>query len=405
MKNITIIKCILIVISTTLLAFVIPRLVKMSVESAIRYNFTYYSPVLNRFCFIDMDNDLARVDVMGNVYTEEQFDSILPLFSYRQLITDGRMPDSINGQEINIEKIRKGAFYFRTKPSHVFRPEAGLYPMYESMSGRVKLEVPDDFFRCKKTLEFIDVASNTVNQQKSELFHQALLKKGFVFPAKWVSGIPSARKAYDEGYFICDKDNQLFHLKQINGKPFVKDTQAGKQLNPQFFKMVEAPDRRFYGFLFDDKKQMYQLSTDNYALKQLPFKYDYTTQQMMIMANMLYWNINIISEAGKHTYAVNATTLECVDEYFQKAKPGVWNSVSEWLFPFSIEVEHSYTTYVYPLLKAGNAKSLTLSTVLLMLWIVFINQRKKINLPLIVVIPFILLTGMFGFISLWVYWK
>ena len=404
MKNTTFIKYLLILISTILLAVVIPQVVKMSVESATRYNFTYYSSILNEFCSIEFaDKELARIDAHGNEYSETQFDSILPLFSYRQLITDGRMPDSINGQVVNIDLIRKGAFYFRTKPRDVLRPEVGLYPMYESMSGRVKLEVPDDLFRCKTTLEFIDVASNTVKKEKSELFHQALLKSGFEFPAQWVAGIPSARKAYDEGYFICDKANQLFHFKQVNGKPFVKNTQVNKQLTPQYFKMVEAPDRRFYGFLFDDKKQMYQLGTDNYALRQLPLKYDYTSQRMMIMANMLYWNVNIISDVGKHTYALNANSLEQEEVDFQEAAEDMWGQVYEWLFPFYVELKHSHTTYLYPSFIFGNVNSLFFSILLSVVWIGFVSRTKKSSLPLIVVLPFILVSGVFGFISLLAY--
>ena len=406
MRNTTLIKTLLILTTTLLLAIFLPRVVKMTFESATRYNFTYYSSILKQFCAIEYkDKDLLRLDADGNQYTEAQFDSILPLFSYRQLMTDGNMPDTINGEPISIERIRNGAFYLRVKPRDVLRPEVGLYPMYESMSGRVKLDVPDDFFRCKSSFEFIDAATNTVNVEKSQLFDQALTKKGFTYPAKWVAGIPSARKAYDEGYFICDSKNQLFHLKQVNGKPFVKNTQVDEQLVPSYFKMVEAPDRSFYGFLFDDQQQMYQLSTDNYALKVLPFKFDYTSQQMMVMANTLFWNVNIISDAGKHTYAINADSFEQVDVHFQEAPKNNWEQVFKWVFPFAIELEHPHTAYVYPSVSLGGVNSLLVSALLLAVWIGFINRKQRSRLPLIVAIPLILVGGVFCFISLLIYKK
>ena len=64
--------------------------------------FSMYSSVLGDF--LSMGNEdgkgVVRRDQSGNVYTQEQTDSILPFFYMRQLMADERFPDSINGVAI-----------------------------------------------------------------------------------------------------------------------------------------------------------------------------------------------------------------------------------------------------------------------------------------------------------------
>lgn len=399
------VRWLLIFITTLLMSIVIPQLIRMASESASQYDFSYYSSVLRQFSFIRVsEKDIVREDARGLTYTEAEFDSILPLFYYRQMITDGRMPDSIHGEIISVDRIKKGAFYFRIKPRDVHRPQIQLYPMYESMSGRVKLEVPDDVFRCSEELEFIDVESNTVNMDKSRRFQQALERAGFQFPAQWVAGIPTARKAYDEGYFIKDGAGHVFHLKQVNGKPFVNKTGMGDDLDIIHFSMQEAADRRFYGFAFDAQQNMYMVETGTYALKPLPFRFNLNEESMMIMANMLYWTVNITSEQGRRSIAVNNRTLEKVDEVFQKAEADSWDQLSQWIIPFRIDMEHRNTAYVYPRIVLSSPLSLLPGVILALIWAV-VNRKYRRKSSYLPGVGWILVTGVMGIISLAFYRK
>ena len=118
-------------------------------------------------------------------------------------------------------------------------------------------------FRLKENIEFIDMATNRVDEQKSARFQQALEKAGFAFPAQWVAGIPTSQKSYDEGYFALDSEGHLFHVKMTNGKPFVKDT---KVRDISCMLPMEIENRSLYGFLFDTHHTLYYLSTDGYRL-------------------------------------------------------------------------------------------------------------------------------------------
>ena len=93
----------------------------------------------------------------------------------------------------------------------------------ESMSSRVKLESPDDVFRfTDNSIEVIDAESNTINIEKSKRFSEMLSGNGFSFPANYLSGNPSVKKDYDEGYLVLDRTTQLFHLNQTIGRPYVR---------------------------------------------------------------------------------------------------------------------------------------------------------------------------------------
>lgn len=405
MTNYKFLRWLLIIATTLVLAWLLPQLIKMSSESATKYDFTYYSSVARQFCYIRCtQNDIERVDSEGHIYTEEQFDSIVPLFYYRQMLSDGRMPDSIHGEPITIERIRNGAFYFRSRSREVDCPQIKLYPMYESMSGRVKLESPNDIFRCADRIEFIDIESNTLNEEKSSRYQKAMKKAGFQFPAQWVSGNPTTLKPYDEGYFIKDAGGQVFHLKQVNGKPFVNNTGMGKNLNIIHFSMQEVADHRFYGFAFDDHQTMYMVETGTYALKALPFKFNLYEENMMIMANMLYWTINMTSDKGKRSVAVNSQTLEKVDEMSQAVELDTWDHLAKWIIPFRIEVEHLRSSYVYPKIKVSNPVSLIFSIMLALAWGLMCRKKHK-GRDLFTGIAWVLLTGMFGFTALLFYRK
>ena len=61
--------------------------------------FTLYSEVLGDFAMIRRGGkELEYLDRRGNRYGQRQFDSLLPLFYARQLVADGRFPDSIAGR-------------------------------------------------------------------------------------------------------------------------------------------------------------------------------------------------------------------------------------------------------------------------------------------------------------------
>ena len=68
-----------------------------------RTPFSMYSCVIGDFLSMGYEESvgLIRRDQSGNNYTQEQTDSILPLFYVRQLMADERFPDSLMGVPVS----------------------------------------------------------------------------------------------------------------------------------------------------------------------------------------------------------------------------------------------------------------------------------------------------------------
>ena len=169
------------------------------------YNFAFYKPertpftlwscVVGDFAVVDFAGDgIVRRDRGGRTYTDREFDSILPTFYARQLLNDERFPDSLCGVAVTPRLLQSENFMFRSTPAEINKPRTGLYPLLESMSGRVDLEMPDDVFRITSSgIEFVVMATNRIDRGKSDRFTEAMTRKGFRFPALAVAGNPSTK--------------------------------------------------------------------------------------------------------------------------------------------------------------------------------------------------------------------
>ena len=389
------IKILYIGLSVFLLSWIISSLVELSLDSSSRYPFTYYSSVVNQFCYFDQEDDNVRGrDMSGRTYTDAEFDRVLPMFYYRQLAMENALPDSIQGVPVDLHTIARNNFFFWYKPKDKNTPVIALYPMFESCSGKVDLENPSDMFRLKENIEFIDMATNRVDEQKSARFQQALEKAGFAFPAQWVAGIPTSQKSYDEGYFALDSEGHLFHVKMTNGKPFVKDT---KVRDISCMLPMEIENRSLYGFLFDTHHTLYYLSTDGYRLVKVLDDVDPDKDRVSIMANMFYWTVAKTTSDGEHTYALESRSMQRVDSLFRPAPESAWDKTLPYLFPFTVTFQDSTNSYIYPRVSGYYFPSLPLNIVLAVVTLIVYRKDRSRGKYLAGIIT--LCTGIAGFIT------
>lgn len=393
-KNINIMAVILF---TFVLSWVLPECYHIVSDKAESYPVCFYSSIAQRFCYFDFPNDkLIRKDVEGNVYTEAQFDSLLPLVYSRQLMCEGKLPSSIRGVPIDMQTIQKEDFSYRYRPDNFYRPSIKLYPLFESMPKRLDLYMPDEFFRVNDRIEFINAESNCINEERSDYYTRRFIKEGFRFPAREVSGIPTTRKMHDEGYFITDSNYSVFHLKMVNGKMYFRNTGISPELKVKHIEAVDYLHRRFYAFLFDSKGQLYTISSNNYKLEKLGIPPIDTEQtSISIFANMMYWNVSIIKNGKKISYALDAKTKKMVDFIEQDAYHVNKNKVSS-IFPFSLTFTSSKDKYVYPRIKLGNINLLFVNVFFALLYlIVMYLSKRSYKLHYII---WIILSGFLGLI-------
>jgi hypothetical protein len=397
MKSIT---YILMIISTFLLAWLLPWANRLTHTDKENYPFPYYSCVTHSFCYTQSDEKkLMRMDARDNQYTEAEYDSILPFFYFRQLLKDGRLPDSINGVKMTPKLINTTNFFYRYKPKDKNTPAIQLFPLFESMSKKVDLEMPGDVFRFSDNITFIDPETNTIKTEKSNPFMETFHKKGFVSPARLVAGTPTTRKNYDEGYFIVDNHHQVFHLKMVNGKPFVKNTGIDTAIQTRFIATTEYPSKKSYGFLFDKNNQLYAISTEKYQLVKIPvppFSPDH--DDLLIMGNMFHWNVRVTSGKRLTAYAIDAKTFGITDSISFAAKAPAKTFIGTWILPFSLSFTSYDDEYVKPRFEFYGLRFLWTGIILAILFLA-INRKKGKTTGWVPVYLWIILTGVFGFIS------
>ncbi len=402
MKKIT---YLLIFVSTLLLSWLLPWAYSISKSQRVNYPFVHYSPIIRTYCYPlkKADAKVNYVDANGKEYSESQFYKMMPLFYYRQLVKDDCLPDSINGVAVTPKSIYTSNFYFRYKPSYKNSPKIKLYTLFESMSRKVDLELPGDMFRFTDKIEFIDPKTNKVKVEKSDLFMNAFNKRGFVPPAKMVEGNPSLKKPYDEGYLVVDSKNQIFHLKMVNGKPFVRNTNIDTSINPKYIATTEFPNKKTYAFLFSEDNQLYVISTHNYQLIKIPIPpFSPKNDELFIFGNMFYWNVKVTSATGMKAYAVETKTFQKVDSIsFPNPNLNKKSYVKELFFPFTLSFTSKKHNYVKPHIEFGSGLFLIIG--LLLAGIYLLLHRKKIDkYNWIPIVLWITLTGIYGFLSLWV---
>jgi len=361
--------------------WIIPELVKTATYSRDRYPFVYFSSTEKKLIFKEfVDKGTELHDDEGVFLTDSAYDHMLPLLNYRQLTLNGEMPDSIDGIAIDPRELRVKQIVYRYDPKDKNKPQVGLYIMYESLPIKGKLESPGDVFRLTDKIEFIDDATNQINRSKSEMFQKALEKAGYTFPAQWTSGNLSIRKPYDEGYFSLDAQGQLFHIKMVNGRPFVRNTQLDPSIEPTYFSMLEVSDKRFYGFLFDKNGKIYILEEAAGKYRPLPLDIpavDLNRDALSIIGNLLYWTVSVENDNGKWFYGLKTADLQRVRESFVLAPVNRWDKVANKLFPFYLTFKKNTTHYVAPYLHFTAGTAFLLNALLAL--IVYVIPRRSLS--------------------------
>jgi hypothetical protein len=349
------------------------------------------------------ENKAVRyVDPTGKEYTREEYERLLPLGNYRQLAASGQMPDSLRGVKLDLKVVAVNNLSLRVMPSDIGLPQIPLYPLFESQSGRVRLEMPTDFFRIGQRTEFLDAATNTVQEGRSREFTDTLCARGFAFPARQIAGNPTTRKPFDEGYFVVDANDAVFHIKMVRGKPFCVKT--GVPAFPRVRQMFisEMGLREFHGILIAEDSSISLISYDQYRLIRLPLsRYDAETCALFFGGDLFFRTITVQSDRWLET-VVTDQQYTVVDTYKEswptreETRAGAW---AAGLFPFSFHLEDEDSAFVDFYGKCGGWTAvwgLLLSVVVLLVSLRLRRRPMRNHLFDLVLVSG---TGLFGLLA------
>ncbi|MFI3267216.1 MAG: DUF4857 domain-containing protein [Rikenellaceae bacterium] len=394
---------VVILLTTFAAMFALPPLVRKATVSNDKYPFVYYSSQLEELCLIDYNNKETPMEtVSGRKYSTPEFDTLLPLLNFRQLMSDGLLPDSICGVSAEPRNLMLNTVVFRYEPKQMQKPKTGIYALLESMPTRVGLKQPTDLFRIHDKIEFIDAATNIVDTEKSELFQKEMLKRGYQFPTQWADGDANTRKSYDEGYFCLDAKGELYHVKMVNGRPFVKNTEASKEIDIAYFSIQNPASKRFYGYILSKQGEMFILESDEqggYETLKLDIDIiDIENEKVQVMGNILYWTVSITGDDSRKLFALKSSDLSSVASHTLNREKNTWDSISKYILPFSLSFEAENSEYIYPRISFAGMGALYVSLVLALLSL-FIWRREPLKVRLFSAL-IIAISGVAGLIAI-----
>lgn len=347
-NGIKIYKAFVIIVAAGLLMWILPWLYAMLTPVEKGESFIYYSPLLDDF--ITRSNG-DFVDMQGNRYTQAQTDSLLPYFFYRQLLSEGRLPDTLFGEPMDTKVLRREQFTFKTSPAQLNKPRVPLYELLDSESGRVDLQLPEDVFRLTdKGIEFVTAETNKMNKDKSEMFTSVLKAHGFVFPANLVWGNPSTRKQYDNGYLLTDSEGKLFNLRMAKGSPIVRNIPLPDDVHLITLFTTEFDNMRNLGFVVDDQYRMYVVNRRTLKLQQLGIPaYDPQQMQILMMGNMHDWTVRLFTATDTRYYALDAKDYSLIRELvIPDPDPTGWKKAERYILPIRVSLTSWQSPTIFP---------------------------------------------------------
>lgn len=342
-------KYIIIALAIIVLAWLLPALYELVSPRTDKMPLVVYSCLDSTFIrFENVNKQVHYIDFRGQEFTKAQADSLLPLFSFRQLVAEGRLPDSLYGVALTPKLIQQNTFHFKTSPKQLNKPAVGLYTLLESASGRVDLQLPPDVFRLTiDGLEFIDCETNKVNKAKSLSFSRELTKHGFTFPVQLIWGNGTTRKDYDNGFLLTDANSRLYQLKMVKGTPWVREIKAEDKWIQLF--TVEPANRQLIGLIVNAENQLFVVRSDGTIAHVGIDEYNPQTMQITIVGDLLHWTITEYTATDSRYYAVDAQTFEQVAKAIvpDPQRP-LSQRIERWLLPVRLRFTSWRTQLIFP---------------------------------------------------------
>lgn len=393
----------LVILAVITFAYVLPSVYNVLFDTRINAPYITYSTTMKEYYIaLWQDGKSIFTDRHGKTYSQQEFMNNTPIENFHYHISKGSFPDSFAGMKLEPRQLQRESFFSWIELSQLNTPQYGINPLFESQP-EFGLSFSKDYFRIGQRIEFIDAKSNALNEAKSRSFNEVLTKEGFSYPAKMAAGLPTLMKKRDEGWFIVDSRDQLYHLKMIRGNPWLKkiNTPAGMKFRYIICNDFDADE--FYAILITADHKMHVLNKRDYSTTELPvegFNADYTSAT--VTGSLFNKTVAVRSEKG-----VQLTTMDrdykVIDKYFyplpQKQEMAI-GKVAAAIFPFQLELTSPYDEFIsFHFSESNNWSWLVLNLVLVIATVILIRREGKQvyrNIPDLVIVA---LTGIFGFLA------
>lgn len=409
----------IIILAIFLLSILFPKMYKDIFSSRIDKQRVVYSPVEEDFIKITTLAGKERKVIYSNItetkkYSLDEYKAKLPFTYYYDLLRTNNFPQEFISYGQNINAIRKEKSFLKLNPKYINTKVVNLYPLFESNPKYSSLTLPDELFRLDKAgITFINTSKNEINKEKSKLYNKLFLQEGAVFPLKDAYGTPSIQKPFDEGYFIKDSKNQLFHLKQVDGKASLNKVDL-KGIDLVFALIKEDTRKEYYGLLIDKNSNLYLMMYDDYELVKLPINtYNYKVHEFKIKTTLINRIITITSiNESKNTkltktYVTNLDYELIKENSFEYTFKGsaLYENTKELLFPFRLAITKEDKAYYSFEIRDFSKKAFIINILLAFCFLIYVKMSKRELKKHLIQTIFIAIAGIYSLIVLLLFEK
>lgn len=401
-------KYLIVLIAVFSFSIVMPYFYSIIFVESTNKDFVYYSEIIDDFTVrtYTADRNIEYRDKAGNTYTEKEFKEMLPQVFVRDLALNNSYSEIINNTVVSADEMVKKNFYLSTKAKDISEDNIRikLSPVFETKNGSATLSMPVDLARIGKDITFINARTKKIDLEKSKLFTDKLIEKGFQFPVKIYGTNPDVRKSYDVGTFLIDQNNILYRMYMVTGNPVVEKYNTDFSNEEIIFISIrENPYADFYGYMISKTGNIYLINIDHTLSKIAVEGYNPYKDTMRININPLHTLLTVYDESSQNVYLYD-TKYNLRKSYsldVESSLRGLRLDIYNMLFPFSI-YHDSYSSAGYLTVeKTGNLLlSIIFIAVLLCIYIVICRYFKSISKITIIDIAVIAVSGIYGFTAL-----
>ncbi len=394
-----------VVLSIFILSFWIPKTYKGVVKDNSLASYVFYSPTQKRFIYKQHfgNHNFIFGDSKDNIFTRKEFEEGLPFTYWRNLETQNKLPIVVDGREFHKKEIKAARQSFKIEPTDLFdhKKQIEIYPLFNPSSKKGMIAFPEMMFSLKDRFTVYQSEPNGIDETLSIRYTKLLQDKGFTFPAKIIAGKTTNIKPLDEGYFIVDAKDKLFHMKKYDDTLYLNEVSLDKKIKIRHIKISESRKKEFYGSLLGEDNSLYLITYDNYKLVKLPLKgYNPDIMTLQIFADPISKTIRYQDDKQIHAIGIDKeyNLLDTFTVSIPQINP-LYKNIFEYIFPFYIE-QDIYKSFESYRIMIGSYKAYIISALLALLYIAFLYFRKKDIKSHIMKIVFVFLTGVFGVIFL-----
>lgn len=383
-----------------MLGYFLPSFIDLALPLDQNVTRVKFSTLTNEF-MIQKTNKLSGENKFylenGKEISEDTFMQNQPFSYYGALIKNNKFPKELEIYEKNTTLIMKNSQSISAKYiSNLFKP-VKIFPFMYDDEKYAKPAFAQFLIAFNANLvEVIDPAKNVPNLELTDELNLKLKEQKFTFPAMKFFTNPTPLKAFDEGAFLLDSKDEIYHLK-FDGKNFsIKDTNIAVKdvLN---IVVSENQRREFYALVV--AKDSIGLIGYDYKFISLPSTpFDYKKTNVSLAINPLHKILTLTSKDQISTYVMDQDYKLIAQNHTKLEPPLSKRYLKQFVLPFELKITQENYFFNFKF-SDFSIKALALSLFLAFITFVFVKKKD----PLCAI--FVAVFGIYGFIATLIFSK